>query len=164
MAAISATLLQLCNTGDHIVASSAVYGQSINTLLEFCMLKNCALNVTDVSDPSTSNAGGTFAFLKSFLPARCGISTTFVDISDLSAVKTAITERTKVRSQRPHEERQSTGRHCHAHGLILSCACRWSTRSPSPTQLLWWQIFLLWQTLLMHRCGGLTCSRHCLSA
>jgi O-acetylhomoserine/O-acetylserine sulfhydrylase-like pyridoxal-dependent enzyme len=28
LAAISATFLQLCNSGDHIVASSAVYGES----------------------------------------------------------------------------------------------------------------------------------------
>ncbi|BDA40927.1 Methionine gamma-lyase [Coccomyxa sp. Obi] len=65
LAAISATFLQLCNTGDHIIAASAVYG-------------------------------GTFALLKSFLPAKCGINTTFVDIADLDAVRAAITEKTKV--------------------------------------------------------------------
>ncbi len=45
-------------------------------------------------------AGGTFALLKSFLPAKCGISTTFVDIADLDAVKASITDKTKVRVPR----------------------------------------------------------------
>ena len=70
MAAISATLLQLCCSGDHIVASNAVYG-------------------------------GTFALLKSFFPAKCGIRTTFVDIADLAAVAAAVTSATKVGSFPP---------------------------------------------------------------
>lgn len=41
-------------------------------------------------------AGGTFALFKSFLPAKCNINTTFVDISDLAAIKAAITSKTKV--------------------------------------------------------------------
>nr|BAU71133.1 methionine-gamma-lyase [Parachlorella kessleri] len=65
MAAISSTLLALCNSGDHIVASNAVYG-------------------------------GTFALLKDFLPRKCGISTSFVPIADLEAVRAAITPATKV--------------------------------------------------------------------
>lgn len=65
MAAISATLLALCDTEDHIVASNATYG-------------------------------GTHALLKEFLPAKCGITTTFVPISDLGAVAAAITDRTRV--------------------------------------------------------------------
>lgn len=65
MAAISATLLALCNSGDHIVCSNAVYG-------------------------------GTFALCKDFLPAKCGIRTTFVDIADLAAVQAAITDKTRV--------------------------------------------------------------------
>jgi len=39
--------------------------------------------------------GGTYALLHNFLP-RLGIETTFVDITDLTAVENAITERTKV--------------------------------------------------------------------
>lgn len=38
-------------------------------------------------------AGGTFALFKSFLPLKCNIHTTFVDISDLEAVAAAITPR-----------------------------------------------------------------------
>ncbi len=33
LAAISATFLQLCNTGDHIIAASAVYGELYTTQL-----------------------------------------------------------------------------------------------------------------------------------
>ncbi len=65
MAAISATLLSLCNTGDHIVASNTVYG-------------------------------GTFALLKDFMRTKCGITTTFVPINDMGAVRAAIMDRTKV--------------------------------------------------------------------
>ncbi len=40
--------------------------------------------------------GGTFALLKEFLPKRCGIRTTFVDVGDLEEVSSAIEERTRV--------------------------------------------------------------------
>jgi methionine-gamma-lyase len=40
--------------------------------------------------------GGTFALLNNFLPARCGVRTTFVDVSDLAAVETACGDRTRV--------------------------------------------------------------------
>ena len=45
-----------------------------------------------------SNAiyGGTYAFLRDFLPAKCGIRTTFVDITNLDAVADAITDRTRL--------------------------------------------------------------------
>jgi methionine-gamma-lyase len=45
-----------------------------------------------------SNAvyGGTFALMKDFLPSKCNIKTTFVPISDLSAVAAAVTDRTKL--------------------------------------------------------------------
>ena len=59
MAAISSTLLHICSTGDHIIASNAIYG-------------------------------GTHALLKDFLPMKCGVSTTFVDITDQEAVEKAI--------------------------------------------------------------------------
>ncbi|GAX83508.1 hypothetical protein CEUSTIGMA_g10933.t1 [Chlamydomonas eustigma] len=65
MAAISSTLMALCNSGDHIVCSSTVYG-------------------------------GTFSLLKSFLPIKCNISTTFVNVNDVDAVTAAINDKTKV--------------------------------------------------------------------
>jgi len=65
MSAIVATLMQLCDHGDHIVASNAVYG-------------------------------GTFAFLREFLPAKAGVTTTFVDATDLQQVEAALTARTRV--------------------------------------------------------------------
>lgn len=40
--------------------------------------------------------GGTFALLKEFLPARAGVQTTFVDITDHDAVRKAMTNRTRV--------------------------------------------------------------------
>ena len=64
MAAISAALLQLCETGDHIVASNTIYG-------------------------------GTYALLHDFLPAKANIQTTFVDITDIDAVRAAKSGKTK---------------------------------------------------------------------
>ncbi len=57
--------MQLCETGDHIVASNTVYG-------------------------------GTYALLHEFLPAKANIHTTFVDITDLEAVRAATTDKTRV--------------------------------------------------------------------
>lgn len=65
MGAISAVILCLCNAGDEVVASNAVYG-------------------------------GTFAFLNDFLPAKSGIRTHFVDITDTDAVAAAITDKTRL--------------------------------------------------------------------
>jgi methionine-gamma-lyase len=65
MSAIVAAIVQLCDQGDHVVASSAVYG-------------------------------GTHALLAELLPAKTGIRTSFVDITDLAAVEAAITDRTRV--------------------------------------------------------------------
>ena len=65
MAAISAAILHLCESGDHIVASNTLYG-------------------------------GTYALLHDFLPAKANICTTFVDVSDLAAVKAAVTSKTKL--------------------------------------------------------------------
>ncbi|HBS87581.1 MAG: cystathionine beta-lyase [Bacteroidetes bacterium GWF2_38_335] len=64
MAAITCTMLQLCNSGDHIVTSVTTYG-------------------------------GTYAFLKNYLP-KFNIEVSFVDISDLNAVKKAIRPNTKL--------------------------------------------------------------------
>jgi len=65
MSAISATLMQLCDQGDHIVSSNAVYG-------------------------------GTYALMHDLLPPKMGITSSFVDITDLAAVEAAITDRTRV--------------------------------------------------------------------
>lgn len=40
--------------------------------------------------------GGTFAILKEFLPARVGLRTTFVDVTDHAAVEQAFTDQTRV--------------------------------------------------------------------
>ncbi|WDP91056.1 MAG: aminotransferase class I/II-fold pyridoxal phosphate-dependent enzyme [Desulfobacter sp.] len=64
MSAISCAILQICNSGDHIVASESIYG-------------------------------GTHALFESLLP-QMNIKTTFVDITDIEAVKAAVTEETKV--------------------------------------------------------------------
>jgi len=64
MSAITSTIFQLCNSGDHIVSSLTTYG-------------------------------GTFAFLKNYLP-KFNISVTFVDITDIKAVEAAIKSETKL--------------------------------------------------------------------
>jgi len=64
MSAISCALLQVCKSGDHIVASQTIYG-------------------------------GTHALLESLLP-QMNITTSFVDITDIEAVKNAITRDTRV--------------------------------------------------------------------
>lgn len=65
MGAISSTILALCDEGDEVVTSNAIYG-------------------------------GTFALLHDFLPAKTGIRSCFVDITDLDAVESVITDRTKL--------------------------------------------------------------------
>lgn len=64
MSAISCAIMQICKSGDHIVASECIYG-------------------------------GTHALLESLLP-QMNITTSFVDITDIEAVKSAITPETKV--------------------------------------------------------------------
>ncbi|MBT3383381.1 MAG: aminotransferase class V-fold PLP-dependent enzyme [Prolixibacteraceae bacterium] len=64
MAAITCSLLQLCNSGDHIVTSVTTYG-------------------------------GTYAFLKNWLP-KFNIEVSFVDITNLEQVKKAMQPNTKV--------------------------------------------------------------------
>jgi methionine-gamma-lyase len=63
MSAISCALLQVCKSGDHIVASETIYG-------------------------------GTHALLESLFP-QMNITATFVDITDLESVKSAITRDTR---------------------------------------------------------------------
>ncbi|HPE33785.1 MAG TPA: aminotransferase class I/II-fold pyridoxal phosphate-dependent enzyme [Bacteroidales bacterium] len=64
MGAITTAILQLCNSGDHIVSSRTTYG-------------------------------GTFAFLNNYLP-KFNINVTFVDITNLEEVKSAIKPNTKL--------------------------------------------------------------------
>jgi len=64
MAAITCSLLQLCNSGDHVVTSVTTYG-------------------------------GTYAFLKNWLP-KYNIEVSFVDITNLEQVKQAMKPNTKV--------------------------------------------------------------------
>lgn len=64
MAAITTTILQLCNSGDHIITSVTTYG-------------------------------GTYAFLKNYLP-KFNIEVSFVNISDLESVEAAIRPNTKL--------------------------------------------------------------------
>lgn len=64
MGAISAVFMQLCQQGDHVIASRTIYG-------------------------------GTYAFLKHFLP-KMGIQTTFVDTNNLKEVKTSLQRNTRM--------------------------------------------------------------------
>lgn len=64
MGAITPVLLQLCQSGDHIISSRTIYG-------------------------------GTYAFLKNFIP-RFQINTSFVDITKPEVVEAAINKNTKV--------------------------------------------------------------------
>jgi methionine-gamma-lyase len=64
MAAISCTILQICNTGDEVISSRTIYG-------------------------------GTYALFKNFLP-RFGIKVHFVNMSDMSAIKKTISNRTRL--------------------------------------------------------------------
>jgi len=64
MAAITCTILQICNSGDHIVSSMTTYG-------------------------------GTFAFFENYLK-KFNIDVTFVNISNLDAVKKAMRPNTKL--------------------------------------------------------------------
>lgn len=64
MAAITCSILQLCNAGDHIVTSVTTYG-------------------------------GTFAFLKNYLP-KFRIDVSFVNITDLESVEKAIRPNTRL--------------------------------------------------------------------
>ncbi len=64
MAAITCAILQLCNSGDHIVSSVTTYG-------------------------------GTYAFLKNYLP-KFNIEVTFIDPTDLDAIENAVKPNTKL--------------------------------------------------------------------
>lgn len=64
MAAITNTIMHLCNSGDHIITSITTYG-------------------------------GTFAFLKNYLP-KFNIEATFVNVDDIESVKNAIRPNTRL--------------------------------------------------------------------
>ncbi len=64
MSAITTAIMQICQSGDHIIASQTVYG-------------------------------GTFAFLKNYLP-KFRIEVSFVDITNLEQVKAAVRPETKI--------------------------------------------------------------------
>ena len=40
--------------------------------------------------------GGTYALLNDFLPAKCNVSTTMLDVTDLDAVEAAMKDNTRV--------------------------------------------------------------------
>lgn len=63
-------------------------GAITSTLLQLCQAQDHIVS-------SRTIYGGTYAFMKNFLP-RYAIQTTFVDITDLKAVESAITSNTKV--------------------------------------------------------------------
>ena len=65
MGAISGVIFGLCDAGDEIVASNAIYG-------------------------------GSYALMHDFLPAKADIHTRFVDITDIDAVRAAITNKTRL--------------------------------------------------------------------
>ncbi len=64
MGAITTTIMQICNAGDHIVSSRTIYG-------------------------------GSYAFMKNFLP-KFNINTAFVDITSLEKIEAAIQPNTKM--------------------------------------------------------------------
>ena len=87
-AAISYTIENLAQNGDHIVSAKNIYGGSFN-LLEHTLPQN-----GDHIVSAKNIYGGSFNLLEHTLP-QYGITTTFVDIFDLDAVEAAIQDNTK---------------------------------------------------------------------
>ena len=56
----------------------------------------CLCNAGDEVVASNTMYGGTYAFLHEFLPAKTGMRTRFVDITDVNAVADAITDKTRL--------------------------------------------------------------------
>jgi methionine-gamma-lyase len=81
LAALEGTELAYCTAS----GMAAIAG----TLLQLC-------NAGDHIVSANTIYGGTYALLHDFLPAKAGITTTLVDINELSAVEAAITPRTRV--------------------------------------------------------------------
>lgn len=62
-------------------------------------ISGAILGLCDAGDEVVASGaiyGGSYALLHDFLPAKTGIKTTFVDVTDLDAVAAAINDRTKV--------------------------------------------------------------------
>ena len=81
MAALAGTEAGYCTASGMAAISGAILG--------LC-------NAGDEVVASNAIYGGSYALLHDFLPAKAGIKTTFVDITDLDAVTSAITARTKL--------------------------------------------------------------------
>ena len=64
-------------------------GAVVSAIMQCC-------NSGDHIVASNTLYGGTFALLAEYLPAKCGIQTTFVDATDLNAVAAAITGKTQI--------------------------------------------------------------------
>ncbi len=84
---LSEALAQMEGTESANVTASGM-GAITSTLLQLCKSGNHIIS-------SRTIYGGTYAFMKNFLP-DFNIRTSFVDITDLSIVESAITENTKV--------------------------------------------------------------------
>lgn len=56
----------------------------------------CLCNAGDEVVASNTIYGGSYAFLHDFLPAKAGIKTHFVDITDTAAVASAVTDKTRL--------------------------------------------------------------------
>jgi len=81
MAALAGTEAGYCTASGMAAISGALLG--------LC-------NAGDEIVASNAIYGGSYALMHDFLPAKAGIKTTFVDITDLDAVTNAITARTKL--------------------------------------------------------------------
>ena len=81
MAALAGTEAGYCTASGMAAISGAILG--------LC-------NAGDEIVASNAIYGGSYALMHDFLPAKAGIKTTFVDITDLDAVTNAITARTKL--------------------------------------------------------------------
>ena len=86
--ALGRELAALEGTEAAYLASSGM-GAVVSAIMQCC-------NTGDHIVASNTLYGGTFAFLTEYLPAKCGIHTTFVDATDLDAVAAAMTEKTRV--------------------------------------------------------------------
>ena len=84
---LSEALAQMENTESANVTASGM-GAITSTLLQLCKSGDHIIS-------SRTIYGGTYAFMKNFLPGY-HIKTSFVDITDLSIIENAITENTKV--------------------------------------------------------------------
>jgi len=111
MGAIAATLMQVCDTGDHVVSGNTIYG-------------------------------GTFALLNSYLPAKAGVRTTFVDITDHTSVERAFAANTRAlyiesiaNPTLDVADIPALAKIAHAHGAVLIVDNTFSPMLLTPTNL-----------------------------